>query len=477
MFLYVIALGVVQLDLSSFAADVVSGEYQHPTQHRFPLAKSFIQGAYLDCTISPQLMSTDSSGGDQDDTMSMQSGFSDAPVMSADFDMGSLPQYSAAEVTTREKVPEEEEGEEEEEEDNEEEEALALALHKKSLEFDGLVHDHEQLGAGYAQCQEALADAQRALEQLRVQSERQLEDSVRESEAAAAARLTHSRITAAARSSSPSGSEAIATLRTEMAAMFEEELGARTRLQAALSQALQVKAARLAEAETRGLHLLEKVNLLEARNSAMQAALLNTLPRLEYEDKLRRREDEFRRQIMDLRSTKDHAESELEREIERNHDLKRRLQLYSESVAGLEVHGAAAIPRPSPASPSSPAKRTAERRSSCGESPGDGDQEVLFEGELTKRGSFYPSWKKRHFVLHGDSHLSYFTNQDDMVFKGHFVISKDTVLGKTSLSGYDCFYLEHAKRRLYMTASSPGEEEQWVAVFRRSIAALNSRSE
>ena len=447
------ALGVVEMDLSTIAEDIISGSAVS-TEYRFPLTKSFINGAYLDVTITPKLMSTEGSPDGQDDTMSMQSGFSDAPVMSADFDnnMASIPKYPSH-IMTPEKVIEEDEDEDTNVE-------IVLSLHKKTLELEFLKGDHDQLVADHAHCREELDNARIALEQLRAQVHRQMEDTKRESDITS---LTLSRISAAA--SFTTDQEAVASLNSEIKALYAE-LDAQKKVHSTFVQSVEVKEVRWAESETRNLHLLEKVNQLAQRNIALKASLADTFPKKEYEERRKSSEDELKRQITDLKSTKDNAESELERQIEVNNDLKRRLQLYSENIAELEVSGVAHTTGNS-------TKKTLEKK--CRRDSVEGGEvveTVTFEGALTKRGSFYPSWKNRHFILHGDAHLSYYTNKDDMVFKGHFVITKDTVLGQAKVSGYDCFYLEHTKRRLYMTAATPLEEIEWMAVFRRSIAAL-----
>jgi len=463
------ALGIAEMDLSSIADDVVNGTVSS-LECRFPLTKGYIDGAYLDVTVTPKLMTADGSSDLQDDTMSMQSGFSDAPVMSADFDnIASIPKYPpSAQVTTPEKVTEGNEN-------GDLNAAVRLALHNKSIELASLKEDHDSLATDHTHCQEQLEEAREALKLLRVKVERQVEDAVRESETA---RMTLTRVSAAANMVS-SDDEEYVKLRAEQMTALYSELEAQKNLHAVFLQSVQVKEARWVEAETRNLHLLEKVNDLAKRNVALKAALANTLPKQEYEEKRKISEDELKRQISDLQSTKDYAETELQLQIEINNDLKRRLQLYSENIAELEVNGIAKANNNNSTSPrqeSSPTKRTTERRASARRDSLDGNGEtVTFEGPLTKRGSFYPSWKNRHFILHGDAHLSYYTNQEDMVFKGHFVITKDTVLGQAKVSGFDCFFLEHSKRRLYMTAATPLEEIEWMSVFRQSITALKEK--
>jgi hypothetical protein len=454
-------LGVVEIDLSSFADPAVGSAA--PTEHSFPLTKSFINGAFLYVTIVPKVMSTDSSSDMQDDTMSMQSGFSDAPVISADFGIASFPQYPT--TTSPDKVAEEEEEEEETREE------VALELHQKIIEFGNLEDDYDLLSSDHAQSQEELAAACKALDQLHVHVQQQLESKVEETDCARASRVTLTRIMAGT-SMSSSDEDTISNLKEVITALLAE-LEAQNQMHAAFSQVFQIKETRLAESEARNLHLLGKINQVSERNIALKALAEISIPKEEYEGKRRKHEDEYQRQITDLTSTKRNAETELERQVEDNNDLKRRLQLYSENVAELEVNGAANHTHTFVQD--SPTKRTPERRTSQME----GLEEaviVTYEGSLTKRGSFYPSWKSRHFILHGDSQLSYYTNQDDMVFKGHFILTNDTVLGEATVSGYKCFYLEHSKRRLYMTAASTLEEMEWVAVFRRSIGVLSNNT-
>jgi hypothetical protein len=461
---------MVELDLSSFADKAPGNTAQ--AELRYPLTKSFINGAYIDVTIFPKLMSTEASDM-EDDTMSMQSGFSDAPVMSADFDsdvsMSSLPTYPAASMTP-EKVPEEEEEQEEED--------LSLQLHNKKLELENLRDDFMQLTLDHTQCQQELAAAQASLSQMQTHVQTQLEDRIGESESARASRVTLTRILAA--TNLTPDEDIIANLKEEAAALLAE-LEAQRNVQSAYTQALQVKQTRLTEAEARNLHLLGKVNQLADKNIALK----KQLEQKERDEQFPKTEKDYRSRIMDLMSTKDHTESELQRQIEVNNDLKRRLQLYSENIAELEVNGLTRRGNTAPSGSSSPVaaspagglsaseRATPDRRGSTRKDSAAVVESVTYEGSLTKRGSFYPSWKKRHFVLHGDAHLSYYTNEEEMVFKGHFIIGKDTVLGEATVSGYSCFYLQHSKRRLYMTAATPLEQMEWVTVFRRCIAALN----
>ena len=469
-----LALGVVEFDLSSFADPEQGGAA--PSEHTFPLTKSFINGAYLQATIFPKVMSTDSNV--QDDTMSMQSGFSDAPVMSADFGLTSLPKYPTSTSTPAPSFSSPEKVVEEDEEDEEgyDDEEVALELHKKTIELTNLEEDNAELRADSLQQRDELAAAQRALTQLTAHVQQQLKERVAETESARASRITLTRILAG--TSLSTDADTIANLKKETAALFAE-VEAQTQVLAAYTHSAQVKETRLTEAEERNLYLLGKVTQLAERNAALKTLVENSIPKEEHELRLRRKENVHERQIVKLKSAKKHeldnAEKELERQEEINHDLKRRLQLYSENVAELEVNGVANAGqfthKKNALGDESPTKRRTSQVDTM-----DEVKTVTYEGSLTKRGSFYPSWKKRHFILHGDSDLSYYTNQDDMVFKGHFIITSATVLGEATVSGYKCFYLEHSKRRLYMTAATTLEEMEWMAVFRRSISALGSVS-
>ena len=438
------ALGVVDINLSSFATGA-------PCETSFVLTKSEIDGGVLQATIATKAMA-----GGQEDTMSMQSGFSDPPLMSADFSITSFPKYSQ---TTKD-------SEGEIRIDQKTVEQLTMELRKKTIQLENLQKDCDLLTMDFNHTRTELAETGKALEQLKTQQLQQLDATMTKSDAISPRRVHITNFLS--ESSLTLDKEAAFKLKDEIKGLLAE-IDAQEEVHSKFTKVYRNKESQLLELKTKNLHLTDKINELTSHNIALKQLSENSISKEQYEEECQKYES----RIEELSFSKTNAETEMSRLVDDNNDLLRRLQLYSENVAELEVNGATSD---SKSSETASTKKATPRKSLGVNGDADEVNPITFEGYLTKRGSFYPSWKRRHFILHGDSHLSYYTNKEDMVFKGHFIISEDTVIEDSKISGINCFYLEHSKRRLYMKADSKFEELEWKDVFRRSIEAVKEKA-
>lgn len=93
-----------------------------------------------------------------------------------------------------------------------------------------------------------------------------------------------------------------------------------------------------------------------------------------------------------------------------------------------------------------------------------------FSGILTKRGSFYPSWKKRYFELEGRT-LNYYASSESMEWKGNFRIMASTQLCPAAIIDDRVlgFYLQNKNKRLYLEAANEYDRDKWASVLRHCI--------
>ena len=103
---------------------------------------------------------------------------------------------------------------------------------------------------------------------------------------------------------------------------------------------------------------------------------------------------------------------------------------------------------------------------------GDIDGYDVYSGMLTKRGSFYPSWKKRYFELEGRT-LNYYVTRDGMQWKGNFRFTAQTeICPDARIDDRNCFFVENHNRRLYLQAETIYDKESWINVIQKCINSL-----
>lgn len=102
---------------------------------------------------------------------------------------------------------------------------------------------------------------------------------------------------------------------------------------------------------------------------------------------------------------------------------------------------------------------------------------VTKSGYLVKRAKQSErNWKKRYFVLSGQSLTYYENNKKLTVAKGNFLLTNGTVVEPvTGDKSYDhCFEIRSEFETMRMAAASPEEAEEWTSALTSTIAEINS---
>lgn len=103
----------------------------------------------------------------------------------------------------------------------------------------------------------------------------------------------------------------------------------------------------------------------------------------------------------------------------------------------------------------------------------EGSGEIIKNGWCTKLGGFFKTWKRRWFVLQGNT-LSYYTDKDQAL-KGTILITPDCQIDKyPQCKKQPAFCIQTAKRLYQLVPTTEQEVDEWIKVLNEVKNGKNS---